>query len=779
MTGTRELFTASLYVVTCVAGVMLAVAEGNWLLPAALTVPVAIAAFDAVERRGFGLSTLAANLLGLVAITVALIELAVRDIEGRLLFGAHLLVYLSWIVLWQRKGNKQYWGLMALAVLEVAVGAVLTNSGYYGLAMIVFLGLTIWTLILLQLHDAETRHVVAPGLAPSPRVTTPRVLLAGGSVAPAGQAVFGHWPFRQLSAAAAVTLLGAMTIGGAFFLLVPRYEVGRHAFDESDSPLARQRRTGFSERVRLGSFGEILESSEPVFEVRMFDADNVPIDVEEYASELGLEEPLFRGITLTDYQAGEWLSSQFNDSAVLPSAPFSSQIVQEYRLEPTGSQTRTLFAIAPVYAGNIEGTDQPIRMRRESSTLYGPSDLMRRSEIRYRVYSPSSKRRTRSLASDSPYFVTPLLQVPPQFDMLRQMAEKVARPSGGGPSEGGPSEGGPSEGGPSGSDATPRQRADRLLHFLRDSGEYTYSLSGELVDPELDPIEDFLINRKSGHCEYFASALALMLRAEGLPSRIVNGFKGGERNRLNGSFEVQQRHAHAWVEAYIDGEWTTLDPTPPAARNSSVAESAPALPLWNDLRSAIAGFWQIYIVDLNMGRQRATLEPIRNLVLTVIAAVRDGVWPALKELFYALATDPARWFSWQGGVVTFVGLFLIVALWRVGVRIKRRFDRLRAARAARGRRGRRVEFYERFRALCQRRGWSSLPANTPREFAAQIADKPAVAALAPGLASLPAELAEDFYEVRFGERDLPDAKVAALERRLSEFEAALAEPAMR
>ncbi len=372
MTGTRELFTASLYAVACMAGVMLAVAEGNWLLPAALTVPVAIAAFDAVERRGFGLSTLAANLLGLLAITVALIELAVRDIEGRLLFGAHLLVYLSWIVLWQRKGAKQHWGLMALSVLEVAVGAVLTNSGYYGLAMFVFLGLTIWTLILLQLHDAETRHVVAPGLAASPRVTTPRVLLARGSVAPAGQAVFGHWPFRQLAAAAAVTLVGAMAIGGAFFLLVPRYDVGRHAFDESDSPLARQRRTGFSERVRLGSFGEILESSEPVFEVRLFDADDLPIDVEGYASDLGLEEPLFRGITLTDYRDGEWLSSQYNDSTVLPGMRFPGQIRQEYRLEPTGSQTRTLFAIAPVTSGDIEGTDQPIRMRRESRALTAP-----------------------------------------------------------------------------------------------------------------------------------------------------------------------------------------------------------------------------------------------------------------------------------------------------------------------------------------------------------------------------------------------------------------------
>ena len=68
---------------------------------------------------------------------------------------------------------------------------------------------------------------------------------------------------------------------------------------------------------------------------------------------------------------------------------------------------------------------------------------------------------------------------------------------------------------------------------------------------DLDPVEDFLVNRKKGHCEYFASALALLLRSIDIPSRMVNGFKGGDWNELTETMNVRQKHAHSWVEAYI------------------------------------------------------------------------------------------------------------------------------------------------------------------------------------------------------------------------------------
>ena len=76
-------------------------------------------------------------------------------------------------------------------------------------------------------------------------------------------------------------------------------------------------------------------------------------------------------------------------------------------------------------------------------------------------------------------------------------------------------------------------RARALEAFLRDSGQFTYTLQMDVKDRSLDPVEDFLVNRKKGHCEYFASALALLLRSVNIPSRVVNGFKGGDWNELD------------------------------------------------------------------------------------------------------------------------------------------------------------------------------------------------------------------------------------------------------
>ena len=98
----------------------------------------------------------------------------------------------------------------------------------------------------------------------------------------------------------------------------------------------------------------------------------------------------------------------------------------------------------------------------------------------------------------------------------------------------------------------PRNPSSRraLEAYLRDSGQFTYTLQMSVDDSRLDPVEDFLVNRKRGHCEYFASALALLLRSVDIRSRMVNGFKGGDWNDLTETLNVRQKHAHSWVEAY-------------------------------------------------------------------------------------------------------------------------------------------------------------------------------------------------------------------------------------
>jgi len=83
---------------------------------------------------------------------------------------------------------------------------------------------------------------------------------------------------------------------------------------------------------------------------------------------------------------------------------------------------------------------------------------------------------------------------------------------------------------------------------------------------DVEPIHFFLFSRKRGHCEYFSSAMAIMLREVGVPTRNVNGFLGGEWNEYNDYIAVRAGDAHSWVEVYVRGVgWVTFDPTPSAS----------------------------------------------------------------------------------------------------------------------------------------------------------------------------------------------------------------------
>src|SRR5207302_4337115 len=92
--------------------------------------------------------------------------------------------------------------------------------------------------------------------------------------------------------------------------------------------------------------------------------------------------------------------------------------------------------------------------------------------------------------------------------------------------------------------------------------EYKYTL--ELTwDPGDQPISTFLFSAKAGHCEYFASSMAILLRAAGIPTRIVNGFLMGEYNPVGDDYIIRQSDAHSWVEVYVPGHgWMEFDPTP-------------------------------------------------------------------------------------------------------------------------------------------------------------------------------------------------------------------------
>ncbi len=79
----------------------------------------------------------------------------------------------------------------------------------------------------------------------------------------------------------------------------------------------------------------------------------------------------------------------------------------------------------------------------------------------------------------------------------------------------------------------------------------------------MTPLADFMTRTKSGHCEYFATAAAILLRAAGVPTRYATGYAVMEYSELEDAWIVRARHAHAWTRAWVDGRWIDLDPTPP------------------------------------------------------------------------------------------------------------------------------------------------------------------------------------------------------------------------
>ncbi len=153
-----------------------------------------------------------------------------------------------------------------------------------------------------------------------------------------------------------------------------------------------------------------------------------------------------------------------------------------------------------------------------------------------------------------------------------------------------------------------RKRSSRVKPRLRgkpnwwktiSESHYEYTLELPPVEPA-DPLAFFLFHRKKGHCEYFASSMAVMLRMIQIPSRVVTGFQSGVFNPISGSQLIRTSDAHSWVEAWLpDRGWVTFDPTPPDPHGQQLSA-------WTRLgfyADAVDVFWQDWVLNYNLDRQ--------------------------------------------------------------------------------------------------------------------------------------------------------------------------------
>jgi len=190
--------------------------------------------------------------------------------------------------------------------------------------------------------------------------------------------------------------------------------------------------------------------------------------------------------------------------------------------------------------------------------------------------------------------------------------------------------------------ATDEEIVLRAVEFLR-AGRYTYTLEPPLLG--LHTVDEFLFDTRAGFCEHFASAFTFLMRAAGVPARVVTGYQGGDLNPYDRIVTVRQWDAHAWSEVFITGRgWVRVDPTAaamPRRVESGLARAVPenaAMPLMMQTRmewlrevrnrwEAVAHKWNVWVLGYNPERQRDLMQWV---------GIRDADWRALTAALFSI-----------------------------------------------------------------------------------------------------------------------------------------------
>lgn len=819
-------FKFSLYGLVALVGIILGAAESEGVITTTLrsrlflpflSVPIVIFSYLLTERRnstsnGFGINAIFANFLGVIALIATVMEFTGISKEGKLLAGTHLLVYVTWIVLLQRKTLRLYWFLMALGILQIAVASVLTNKGWFGFAAMLYMFCAVWTLSIFSLWRAQL-EIDGDSQGQALAGESQPVTIEARRIRSRVQSAIKHengsqWLTGRFVSGVLMTGFAALFVSAAFFAFVPRIWLVPEVNFQNDSNYfdSQSVKQGLATSVKLGDFGPALESLEKVFEISLTDINTKqPISVQEYAERLGMHEPLFRGAVLINYKDGEWTPDTMR--GVLAQSQFTANkdgrgrrqddprfldatVQQDVRME--SSSSGYLFCLdKPV----LMSTNRPIRRKSASGRTYESVRFGRYDEVtgvanrgepdhqvrdlEYQAFTVMPKTQQSSYKLKVVYnqwlryiesqYLKKVDKPPQGLDRLKELAHAIVE-----------------------QEKTRRQRfeqlseprelshkeiAEALETYLRDSGQYKYSLDMSINDPKIDPVEDFLFNRKQGHCEYFATALVLMMRAEGVPSRIVSGYKGGlERPDNPDILEVQQRYSHLWAEAWVDGDgWTTYDATPVASRTESIEElNTRKTSLWSDVQTTLSSLWSESILNMSLDRQEASIYgPLRELAYTI--------WNLMQEFFISpefafqslwdMLTNRESRIGVSGRIIMMMMVLALgLMIWLISrARFWSRTGIWDLGLGASRQREKKVEFYQRFLQLLKQLGMDRQPSQTPLEFAEQVTSSlPALSKAE--LIEMPSRISRMFYRVRFGEEELSEDEAASLEVLLSRLE---------
>ncbi len=734
----------------------LALAEGSWI-SLGLTGLCALIGWQRTVQQDRPLLGPAASRLVVIGAFLLLIFEYFRDSAISVIALSHFMVAVCLTKLLQRRSYRDHAQFFVLVLLLLVVAAIVSGNLLFPIALAVFLTVGLDALIRFHLDIEKTRARHHNRLVDWSNAVFP---------ATSGDEV-GTTRFTVC-----ITLASSL-LGVVIFLLCPRL-AANSLFPRFDSPRVAQSVTGFTNTLNFNTIGQITESDQPVMRVTV-DVSGRPLD----ESEPG---PYFRGIVLTQYRCDhpasgtgwEWkragsgggfsrspLSYQVQEDGyidLLPDAPLADRgqvIEQRYYLEP-GGDNLTLFTLFPAVRLR---PDSPIDVRKsiDDQTLQIQRPPGR--TLKYTVESfahmtghvadllAQERRRT---GEDEPQVVPPELPSARAAEILEQTAflrEGL------------------------GALDVPENRArfaEKVEEFLK-SDRFTYTLEPPRYPRGEEPVGEFLLHRRTGHCEYFASAMALICQLHGVPARVVAGYCGGDYNPVGHFYVVRQKHAHSWVEVFIPGrDWQSFDPTP--ATRVTTSQSNRYLAALSRYIDYLQFQWANLVISYDADQRRSLFEKFSAWLLrpsqnedTILGAVSAFI----RELFgWRLKLNwEERLIYWVFALLVMTLVLLVGYVVSVGVR----WVLVRLARLQRYRVSSSVppelEFYIRFCRCLDRWGIRRGPGQTSAELAAELASR------LPPYEDAP-DLVDAYYAVAFGGKRLAPAHCERIESFLSRLAAA-------
>ncbi len=749
-----EFYFASL---TVLGGFVLAVGNDGEVIPM-IAVFFAIVGYVFVDLlKLIALPPMAAYIAMALAAVFCIADFTDGDAAGprQLLAVAHLLVLVQAILMMQRKTKRIFEQLGIFCLLELIVAAVFNDALVFGVLLIPIAG--IGALALGLMATASTVDSFGPDYAidSSANVSASITTTAGESTRSATALANQYASMAVLILAPAV-----MIVATVFFYALPR-------ISESARTSSRDKAlVGFSDRVHLKQIGQMLLNPQIALRVNLSDrATGTP-----YRSRDGL---YLRGRVLERYLATTVNNQQTATWGAIPiDAEFDLQpLPPEYvpkRLTDTNfydtvnvsidceaMRSNSLFAIAPYYRLNL---DREIVHLDDRWTIgrRGRGDWAR-PQIEYAFGTNAFREglQTDLIArapdtSDDPdrreSYTSELLTFDSSaMPSIARIAARLSIDK-------------------SGKRLSNYEIGKAIESHFSASGTYRYTLDLQSKSvANLDPIEQFVAVDRSGHCQYFASAMAMMLRSQRIPARIVVGYHTDEYNQWANQYVARQSHAHAWVEALVDRDhlgqhpnvygqqetdqyWLRLDPTP----SSSQSGQEPGL-----VRQGIdiaQELWDDNIIEMDADRQQDAaiaggLRPSGQWYDSAVDWLSEKMRSLRSGKMDVGSLTSRELFSWPAALFCLAcGIAIIVIL---RLRFPKWIRRRPATDQAVGNMRPKIEFYATALDQLERVGIRRHMAQTPREFVAIAADQME----REGVASIqgPMErLTATFYRQRFG-----------------------------